>query len=453
MVRQMKRVAFLFGAGVEGENNFDIRKGYEYLKSSLYASDLLEGFDEALASFFDSKKYFNDKFEYRKNTLDVSSFVLKNFVIQKASHDVGFFQKHNDVILSILNDEEIRYVCEVLGISDKLKHKTAKSIGEDIINNIKKEFKIIITDKDYKYSIIKKSILKDLFEQTDNDGINFDLNVGIAGSLDSYFHTINDPYKYSTIRFSKIFNYYWACYFTILCDVISFLVEHKQKKFESYLASPQKLNYLFVLQNIGQLTKDLYNVDIGLLSPKNTYYKLISQHLEYQKDNIDCVGVVTTNYYRFCEIVSPNTIYLNGQLKLFEYPELLEVVDISKENEYEDKLLFPFVFGQSLVKPIVNSVQTEEFHRLYSLLNGEKSADILVVFGFNINEDDNHINAFLHEYVKRGKRLIIVSEDEKFDVVKKLKCSPSEVSVCKVSYGQNEEVIKIIFDEIINSKV
>ena len=64
--------------------------------------------------------------------------------------------------------------------------------------------------------------MKDLFERTDTDGISFDLNIGVAGSLDSYFHTIIDPYKYSVVRFSKIFNYYWACYFAILQDVLVF---------------------------------------------------------------------------------------------------------------------------------------------------------------------------------------------------------------------------------------
>lgn len=446
----MKKIVFFFGAGTEGRGNFNIRTGYDYLKSSLYASEALEGFDKALAAFFNGNKYYNDKFAYRKNTLDVSSFVLKNFIIQKASTVSEFYQKHNDVILVILDDEDIRHVCDVLHIDDVQKHKMAKSISEDI-DDIKKEFKRIITDKEYKYSAIRNPILKDLFEQVDQDQIDFDLNVGIAGSLDSYFHTIIDPYKYSVVRFSKIFNYYWACYFTILHDVILFLIEQGQKEFEKYLTVEKELNYLMVLQNIEQITKKLYNIDICTLAPKNTYYQIIRQRLEADKSEVQCIGTITTNYYRFCEIVSSNTIYLNGQLKCFEYPELLEVVDMNQRSGQKDKLLFPFIFGQSLVKPIVNSIQTEEFHRLYELLNGKDGADILVVLGFNINEDDNHINAFLHDYVKKGKKLIIITDDEHFDVERKLKCSKSEVVICKVNYGNNEEVINEIFNEITNS--
>ena len=444
----MKKVAFFFGAGAEGKGNFNIRTGYEYLKSSLYASDALEGFDKALASFFDGKKFFNDKFVYRKNTLDVSSFVLKNFIIQKASHDKLFFTKYQDLIVTILSDEDLRHVCDVIGKIDPPKHKS--STGDEV-KRIKDEFKEILTGIKEKYLDIENNILKELFEQDDKDGINFDLNIGVAGSLDSYFHTIIDPYKYSVVRFSKIFNYYWACYFAILHDVISFLVERGQKDFEKYITAEKELNYLYVLKNIGQLTKELYNFDISSLALENTYYQIIHQKLEEHKNEIQCVGAITTNYYRFCEIVSPNTIYLNGQLKCFEYPELLEVTDMQQETGYEDKLLFPFIFGQSLVKPIVNSIQTEEFHRLHKLLNAEEGADVLVVLGFNINEDDNHINAFLHDYVKKGKKLIIISGDEHFDVVRKLKCSESEVSVRKVTYGDNGEVVREMFGEIMDS--
>ena len=60
--------------------------------------------------------------------------------------------------------------------------------------------------------------------------------------------------------------------------------------------------------------------------------------LEEYKTEIQCSGVITTNYYRFCEVVSEKTSYLNGQLRLFEYPELLEVADFkcqkaNKENK------------------------------------------------------------------------------------------------------------------------
>ncbi|MBR0467248.1 MAG: hypothetical protein IJJ40_07170 [Clostridia bacterium] len=424
--------------------------GYNYFKTSLFPTEALEGFDKALASFFDGKKFFNDKYTYRKEKLNVSAFALKNFIFQKSSGSIDFFQKYNNVILSILTTDEINCVCGELGISDSPKHKSKDSIDEDI-DGIKEEFKHIITNKDYKYSTIKNLILKDLFGQTDKDEVSFDLNIGIAGTLDSYFHTIIYPPKYSTIRFSKILNYYWACYFSIILDVIKFLITAGQKGFEEYITKEKTLDYKRVLNNMDKLTKELYKVDICNIAPKNSYYQIIHQMLKEHQNEIQCIGVITTNYYRFCEIVSSNTIYLNGQLKLFEYPELLEVVDMSHKSGYKDKILFPFIFGQSLVKPIVSSIQTEEFHRLNKLLNGNNSADILVILGFNINEDDNHINTFLHNFVKSGKKLIIVTEKEPFNIERKLRCSKSEVFVCKVNYKDNKKVIKKIFNMIMDN--
>ena len=126
----------------------------------------------------------------------------------------------------------------------------------------------------------------------------------------------------------------------------------------------------------------------------------------------------------------------------------MEVVDLAENSGKDDKLLFPFIFGQSLVKPIVNTIQTEEFHRLNELLN---DTDMLVIMGFNINEDDNHINAFLHDYVKKGKKLIIISKNKYSDLEKRLKCSFLETQVSIIPYGDNGEVVRKMFDVIMDS--
>lgn len=441
----MKKVAFFFGAGAEGQGNFNIQTGYEYLKSSLYATQYLSGFNDALSLFFDKKEFFSNGFTYRKDTLDVSTFVLKNFITQKAMSDVKFFDKYRDIILSLLSDEDLRHISDALNRTDIPKHK---SNPNDEIKRIKQEFKEILTGEKKKFSEITLPLLCDLFEKKE-DKIHFDLNIGIGGSLDSYFHTIIDPHKYSVVRFSKIFNYYWACYFTILRDVVGFLTQNGHEGLNDYLKESRTLNYSAVLNNIELFTKLLYELDIESVVPENSYYRLIRKEIDKHKDKLICQGVVTTNYYRFCEFVHKEPIYLNGQLKLFEYPELLEVIDITSEQAKADKLMFPFIFGQSLVKPIVNSLQTEEFHRMKNLLS---EIDTLIVLGFNINEDDNHINAFLHDFVRKGKQLIVVTADENFDAKKKLKCSNNEICICKLeAYGDNNEVVRKMFEDILQN--
>ena len=53
-----------------------------------------------------------------------------------------------------------------------------------------------------------------------------------------------------------------------------------------------------------------------------------------------------------------NIAFINGQLKWFEIPGYLEIVDITKESPQEKNYLyFPFIFGQSKIKPIVHPLQ------------------------------------------------------------------------------------------------
>ncbi len=137
---------------------------------------------------------------------------------------------------------------------------------------------------------------------------------------------------------------------------------------------------------------------------------------------------------------------MNGQLKLFECPELLEVVDLTDDHIDTSTFHFPFLFGQSLVKPIINRRQIDEFYELKKVLD---AAEILVIFGFNINEDDNHINAFLHDFASTKKIIIVTNQEpDEFKAEQKLKCDRNRIIYCKVNYGNNSEVVKQIFNTI-----
>ncbi len=127
MMREEKKIAFLFGAGAECKDNFNLCSGLEYLKLTLYADKSLKGFDDALSNYF-TMKYFNSNFSYKKSTLDVTTFLLKNFIIHKSTHDELFFYKHIEKIRKILNDDELRQICDTLGRNDNIpKHIPAST--------------------------------------------------------------------------------------------------------------------------------------------------------------------------------------------------------------------------------------------------------------------------------------------------------------------------------------
>ena len=175
--------------------------------------------------------------------------------------------------------------------------------------------------------------------------------------------------------------------------------------------------------------------------------RIVKSKLSESETQYSCTAIATTNYYHFCESIAgqENTIYLNGSLNLFEIPETLSICDASEDTLPEGQLFFPFLFGQSFVKPIVHSKQTEAFHRFY---DGLSNSDVLVILGYNLNEDDNHINAFLNEFIKNGKRIIYVTADDKSGFAENMKYRETEFSLCKVTYGNNKEVIKNLFEMI-----
>ena len=451
---EKKKVAFFFGAGTEGKGNFDIVSGYEYLKQSLFPQK--DTYQPILKKIFNKQDgYFSAGYKYRKDHLDSSDFLLRNFILAKCEDSQKFLRKHIKYVKSILTDADIKLIKEHYGKSIKdfkeaLNKDKKKTLSKAGINKIKKEFKEILLGDIDKYTNINNEFLKSLFKKGKNDTIEYDLNVGVGGILDSYFHTIINPQKYGKVKFSKIFNYYWACYFAILTPVVSFLKKKTNDIPEEWMITDAALNYNHILNNIHEVTKRLYSQDMTALDIEGTYYRLIKNELDPYKKDIECNGVITTNYYKFCETICDEVIYLNGQLKYFEFPEMLEVKDISKEDTLKDKIFFPFIFGQSLVKPIINKYQVDVFKQFEDILN---NIDILVILGYNINDDDIHINAMLHSYAKSDKRLIVVGEynndDEKKAVSQKLKCEEENIEYCTVKYGNNSEVINKMFNKIL----
>lgn len=445
-IMHKQEIAFMFGAGAEvTEKNFNIRNGYEYLISTLCTQKSDTGYTAALKEFFDGK-YYDDSYVYFSYTIDATSFMLRNFLIKKSLSDKNFFNTYKNDICEILSDEELKPIKSAFDYNEEYTKNanSAKSLKDDL----KKELKKILSKEKTHKCDITSSLLKDLFEESEINGekcLSFDINVGIGGVPDSYFHTIINPSKFGPKRFSKIFNFYWSCYFTILEDILKFLSDKSKYNFDEYLGD-NKINCRKVLQNINELTRELYALDINEILPNNSYYALIREQLNKYQSKLNCCGIITTNYFKFCESVSKEhtPIYLNGELKYFEYPELLEVVNFEKEDLQTGRLVFPFIFSQSLVKPIVNFRQAETFHKLKKTL---ENADILVILGFNLNEDDNHINAYLHDFVKI-KPIIIVTNSENYDAASRLKYQGENIHICVVEYGNNKTVVEKIFKSI-----
>lgn len=448
--KKLYNVAFFFGAGVEGKGNFDIENGYEYLKKSLLASTINQEMLEDLKSFFGKRKFF-ENYSYSKDGIEPDR-LLKIILIYKSINCIGFYDRHLTTLCSFLSQDNLNDIKDNIQeeiTEQKNDDKYKKNKDSDVNTNISGEFKDIITGKKKYYSEIENPIFQDVFICGENDSIcELNLNVGAGGLLDSYFHTIINPTKYGYKKFSRIFNYYWACYFTIVESILRYFKKNNIVNVDKYFKDEdKKLDYKAVLSNMQSFTKILYDSDLKI-PISGTYYEYIKDAFKKYESKIECSGIITTNYYRFASQCNDNVIYLNGKLNLFEYPELLEVSNVAEEEIKTDYLFFPFIFGQSYLKPIIHKEQTEEFAKFKECL---ENTDILVVMGFNINEDDNHINSFLHEFVKNGKRLIIVDNCKKTNAHKKLKCDENKIEHCVVDYlSEKSEIIRKVFEKILN---
>lgn len=302
-----------------------------------------------------------------------------------------------------------------------------------------------------------KSLMCELvqgFENGFSGELAFRDNVDFARSLDEKFHTIIDPKKYGLHNYYKIVNYYWHCYFYIVKEMMSYFCKDGQGEieFEKYIVkkdnetdlncdSTEKnkkidLNYEYILRNLNEFTKKLYETNLN--ENDNSYYHQI-------KGELPNCSVLTTNYTPFVEKYFENNAYLNGKLKYMEYPELIKVVDATKDpiitndkNKYSN-LFFPFLFGQSYVKPIVHQFQVEEYRKMDEILrNSEK----LVILGYNINSDDNHINAYIREFALKKEVYIVSNKDCLKNVRDQLRLNDEgNIFFIKVDYDESSEKI------------
>lgn len=146
------QIAFMFGAGAEmSESDFNIKNGYEYLVSTLYAGNEETNYTKSLKGFF-RDKYYSDSYEYSGNLIDAKTFMLKNFVLNKSLCDKPFLNKHREGVCKILSAEELKLINDTFNCNcEHIKNDT------NYVNKLKSEFKKILTKEKKKKKSNKRS--------------------------------------------------------------------------------------------------------------------------------------------------------------------------------------------------------------------------------------------------------------------------------------------------------
>lgn len=224
------------------------------------------------------------------------------------------------------------------------------------------------------------------------------------GILDGKFSTLIAPSILGRGKFWQVVSCYCRAYLTIVQQVLG------RDDYDEFLNPTETL-----LREIRNTSKKQSTIE--------SYYSII-----YKKRATVDVSVVTTNYTLFCEeiaeLMNDKIAYVHGRIGLYESPRDLCVYDVEKDR-FEREIVFPYLFIQSGIKPIVERRQIEEYGKMIRFID---DAEKIIIVGYRLNHDDNHINSIIRSAVKLGKEVVYLSFNDgnmdflrREDVINKLR--------------------------------
>ena len=214
------------------------------------------------------------------------------------------------------------------------------------------------------------------------------------GILDERFHTLISPKSLGPKKFWSVISCYWRAYLMLVSKMLS------DEKYLSFMNDPKKTYERMCEHALNSMNDN-----------NDTYYKILNKYNALGSTNIK---ILTTNYTPLCSKISgisdDNIAYLHGSFKWFERARETEILDVTDDNsDFSRKDYFPFVFLQSGIKPIVSSVQINEWTKALSFLNKESE---LYIVGYRANCDDNHINSMIRDYIVEGHKVVYFDFDK-----------------------------------------
>ncbi len=257
------------------------------------------------------------------------------------------------------------------------------------------------TDFKKKYKLTFCNIKnKDKKEREKEEKITINQYTSYMGILDGYFHTLINPRILGPRKFWNVI----FCYTRAYLSVVEPLLPQKKYSYLEILNSP--------VETLKAIENNIDNID-----PKNnkSYYGIVKECFNDDKDH-KSFSVVTTNYTPLCEkteVCKKNIAYIHGKIGWFEDPYKWTVYDAEDSNKFEketkNSLFFPYVFIQSGVKPIVDRMQISEYSKMIQFFH---DSSYIVIVGYRINNDDNHINGLIREQIMGGKNVIYFDYDK-----------------------------------------
>lgn len=265
------------------------------------------------------------------------------------------------------------------------------------------------------------------------------------GILDENFHTLISPRILGPNKFWRVLSAYTRAYLLLISRLLSI---EKREELQELLENPINAMKLF----LDEIHRNEENpTDLN-------YYRVLKKYKNEYK--LEDLKIITTNYTpivsEVCGIDTHKIAHIHGKFGWFENPRTLQVYDINDPDfneEFQNDILFPYIFLQSGIKPIVEGRLVEEFHKMNKYLN---EIEELIIVGFQFNDDDNHINSMLHHFIKEKKTITFFnfkhSFSDKIAILNKLRLDSNfESSIHLVEINeenQMEEFEKVVAERM-----
>ena len=454
----MCNVCFLFGAGAEFGLGFP--SGAKYVQETLLYKR--EKMYNALSDFYTGrldKDYINSyikEYLFANNSNALEELVglsTKNAikVLGFENCDAGTRQYYERVIKPQEEIERDRF-------STNSRKKVEKEIDEAKTNMLPVILSCIIQHEENNNG--KKITGKDSVSESAEKTESFSYsslrdNLVYYGVVERDFATIIHPEKGGKKVFWRLINFYWSAFFSIflpLCKLAN--PDWYPKDNDSKVATEEQ--YEAILHDFPSRIKEV----IETFQKGNEFYNnntiMAESYYSVFKNHFPNSSAITTNYTPFIEhYYGRESIYLAGKLSEFEFPKELKVEDVctgfSKDN-WNDAFVFPFIMTQAPIKPIIVSQQIKQYAAATEAL---KKTDALVVVGYSLGEEDNHIISILREYIASGKKRFVFCkhydgsepfnvEKEKENVLGKLRITSKEMADCVVVIPNNGKAAELV---------
>lgn len=366
-----KNISFFFGAGAEAD--FELPLGAKFTMETILRKRTIM-YNE-LESFYANRMVQGYITEYKKE-----------FLFRKTSN--AFFEIIYRAVK--LCHEEPNQAKIDGDTKDFFQYLSLSTRPTDVT---KAKFKKNVVDKMYSY------IIQDLDNAHPSERYKYKSlldKMTYYGSIEKDFSSIIDPQEAGVKQFWRFVNYLWSAFFSIALPLLD-----KSEIFKSkpYYLDYEQNKYRAVLNNLYDVISFLYSNDYLSECSSAGYYNKIKDKFHNRIYN-----AITTNYTPFVKNVFPNAAYVAGELSAFEYPHKLEVKDITQSRLGNKDFVFPFLLTQAPVKPIIEPKQIFQYAKMDKILRKSK---ILVIIGYNINSNDNHINSYLRHFVMRRSTHLI----------------------------------------------